>query len=150
MISVMSGCTELPISCTSSWLTSTIFSGTPRSVTIEIPKQRMPAWLATITSGTVLMPTASPQWCGNSDIRQGFQRLVCRANIHTFYHFYIVFSSYCFCFSNQFFRICFAHVGEARCPIQANFVHATDAQEKIDVIGNNHQISNLKVGVHAA
>lgn len=58
-ISAMSGCTALAARCTSSWLTSTIFPGTPKSVMMLTPKVRMPQWWATMTSGTVLMPTAS-------------------------------------------------------------------------------------------
>lgn len=35
------------------------FPGTPKSVMMLTPKVRMPQWWATMTSGTVLMPTAS-------------------------------------------------------------------------------------------
>ena len=55
----MSGCTASAAFCTSSWLTSTILPSTPKSVMTLMPKHLMPQWLATMTSGTVDMPTAS-------------------------------------------------------------------------------------------
>ena len=44
---------------------------------IEKPTTRMPAWIATMTSGTVDMPTTHRrQWFEGSDIQPGFPGLV--------------------------------------------------------------------------
>ena len=56
---VIRGCASSAAFWTSSWETSTILPSTPRSVITETPNTLMPQWFATITSGTVDMPTAS-------------------------------------------------------------------------------------------
>ena len=59
-ISAILGCAWFAASCTSSWEASVGVSESPIFVMMLIPKTLMPQWRATITSGTVLMPIASP------------------------------------------------------------------------------------------
>ena len=55
----MRGCTLLPTSCTSSCDAVSGWFVIPILVITDMPNTFMPQCLATITSGTVLMPTAS-------------------------------------------------------------------------------------------
>ena len=61
--------------CTSSWVTSTIFPSTPKSVMTDMPNTLMPQWFATITSGTVDIPTASAPKIRNSLYSAGVSKV---------------------------------------------------------------------------
>ena len=84
---VMRGCASSAAFCTSACDTSTIFPSTPKSVMTDTPNTLMPQWLATITSGTVDIPTASAPKMWNIVIfRRSFERRTLRTEVHALLH----------------------------------------------------------------
>jgi purine-nucleoside phosphorylase len=61
----------------------------------------------------------------------------------------IVAGSNGFGFGNHIFRVRFAHIRETRAKFVEIFATQRMFREKIEMIGNNHQVTNFKIGMYS-
>ena len=135
---VIRGCASSAAFWTSSWETSTILPSTPRSVITETPNTLMPQWFATITSGTVDMPTASAPRIWNILYSAGVSKVGPCVPIYTPCCTLMPFSfGYFQCFVDKLFRVGFAHVRK-RGPYSIFFPCNGCSGKEVDMISDNH------------
>ena len=72
------------------------------------------------------------------------------AHIHAFHYPDVVAFGNGFCFSDEFTVVGFAHIGEAYAELLVIFSVQRMLGKEIDVVGNYHQITDFKIGIHAS
>ena len=81
--------------------------------------------------------------------RRSFKRRPLRADVHTVLHLDTLFCCNCIRLADKLFIVRLAHVREARAIRNIPAVQRMFGEE-IDVIGDNHQVADFKIGIRTA